>query len=67
MKEILIGGLLITLPGLAALAFALLFVQNLWMTLAIVASVAFTALPFITAILLLRAQHRREGPKETGA
>jgi membrane protein implicated in regulation of membrane protease activity len=67
MKEMVIGGLLITLPGLVALAFAVLFVQNLWMVLAIVASVSFTALPFLTAILLLRSQHRREGHDETQA
>jgi len=60
MKEMVIGGLLITAPGLVVLAFAAVFAQSFWMAIAVAASVAFTALPFLTAVLLLRSQHQRE-------
>lgn len=65
MREMFIGGLLITMPGLVAFAFAVILFQNFWMVIAITASVLFTALPFAAAILLIRAQHRRERQPES--
>jgi ABC-type bacteriocin/lantibiotic exporter with double-glycine peptidase domain len=58
MNMLTIAGLLITLPAIAVIAFALIW-GNPWWTLGAVASLFVNSLPFVAAYLLLRAAKRR--------
>ncbi len=59
MLMFLIAGLLVVLPGIAVILW-FVFSEPTWAIPAVV-SVALNILPFVVAILLLRAQKRRGG------
>ncbi len=62
MRQMIIAAVLVTFPALVVLLVAL--AGNPTWILPVIASILFTALPFILAIIWLRNQHRRQSRED---
>lgn len=56
MKYALLAAILMTLPGIVALIYSLIF-GPIWLTYAALASLGLNSLPFLAAGFLMRKQH----------